>query len=569
MRFFLALNERGDVSFSPFQEMDKQNSGVRYLNTPLPLTAIQAVQEQMRRRTFYGFRPKGKKSDYSKARLLKVLEERNWPIQNPVWEENVPSSDCKTVQTAEMTNSQYQTLDHLIRGRQLSRRDLQVLARELKVEEEAIIRFAHANVKKGEAEWVPAVKPQGRGWQCQRCGERDVEEWPSCYGRAATCPSCKALGPSTSLGVFYRDRRPLFEDLKEVLFQPHWVLTEAQSLASAQVLEFMSATSQNKALLWAACGSGKTEVCFPAAAWALRQGRSVLFAAPRQDVIHDIAPRLKRDFPGLALQILTGSVPVRFQQGGLVLATTHQVLRFWQAFDVIFLDEMDAFPYQGSPALEWGLNHALRAHGKLLYLTATPSPKGLKEIRQGNMRLIQLPARHHRSPLPVPTIEKHSSAFDPKTNPVLDKACFEALHREGPILVFVPKISWIQPWVNQFRRYFPDWQIDGSFSSDPGRSLKLEKLRRNEFDLFVSTTILERGITLERIQVVVLAADHSVFDERALVQMAGRVGRTRENPGGNVVFMSHAESPGMKTAIRWIETQNRLARERGLIDNPS
>ncbi|WP_407306271.1 DEAD/DEAH box helicase family protein [Desulfosporosinus sp. SB140] len=566
MRFFLTLNEGGDVSFSPFREMDKLNSGVSYLNTPLPLSVIQALQDQMQRRTFFDLCSRGNKCDRSKTKVLRVLREQNWYSRDLIWEESIVSSSLRVPEGVEMTDPHYQAFDRLVRGRQLSLGDLRALSFELKLEEGTIIRFAHVNVERKKAEWVPAVKPQGRGWQCQRCGERDVEEWPSYFGRAATCPSCKALGSSTSLEVLYRDHRTLLEDHKEVSFHPHWPLTEAQRLAGEQVLEFMSDVSQNKALLWAACGSGKTEVCFPAAVWALNQRKSVLFAAPRQDVIHDVAPRLKRDFPGLSIQVLMGSAPIRFQSGGMVLATTHQVLKFWRAFDVIFLDEMDAFPYQGSRALEWGVTQALRPDGKLLYLTATPSAQGLKEVQQGDMRLIQLPARHHRFPLPVPTIERYPHAFDLKENPTLNKGCFEALRQEGPILVFVPKISWIQPWINHFSRYFPGWHIDGSYSSDPGRLSKLEKLRQNKFDLFVSTTILERGITLERIQVVVLAADHSIFDERALVQMAGRVGRTRENPVGSVVFMSQLESPSMKTAIRWIEAQNRLALERGLID---
>ncbi|HBP64180.1 MAG TPA: restriction endonuclease subunit R, partial [Desulfosporosinus sp.] len=125
----------------------------------------------------------------------------------------------------------------------------------------------------------------------------------------------------------------------------------------------------------------------------LKQGKSVLFAAPRQDVINDVAPRIQRDFPNYPVQVLTGTSTVKFQNGGMVLATTHQVLRFWRAFDLIFMDEMDAFPYHGSHALEWGLNHALRPGGKLIYLTATPSSEALKAVRRGEMQLIRLPAR--------------------------------------------------------------------------------------------------------------------------------------------------------------------------------
>ena len=456
--------------------------------------------------------------------------------------------------------------NRLVLGRQLSLSDLRRLARELKVDAQEIIKFAHLNVEQGSAQWIPAVKSLGSGWQCQRCGETDVEEWPSLHGIAATCRSCESIGASTSLEVLYRDHRSLLEGPTEVRFRPHWVLTEAQRLASEQLLEFLQDPSAEKALLWAACGAGKTEVCFPAAARALKEGKSVLFAAPRQDVIHDIVPRLQRDFKDYPFQVLSGTMSVKFQSGGMVLATTHQVLRFWQAFDVIFMDEMDAFPYHGSRALEWGLNHALRQGGKILYLTATPSQEALRAVQQGRMRLIRLPARHHRTPLPVPIWERLRRSLDPNGGTGLWSSLIETLRVKGPVLVFVPKISWLNPWIKWFQRRFPDWQIDGSYSADPGRSGKLERLRQGKFDLFVSTTILERGITLSGIQVVVLAADHPVFDERALVQMAGRVGRTRESPEGRVIFISKQRTSAMKTAVKWIEEQNKRALELGLIE---
>jgi Superfamily II DNA/RNA helicase required for DNA uptake (late competence protein) len=203
-------------------------------------------------------------------------------------------------------------------------------------------------VEQGRAKWVPAVRKVGNSWQCQRCGERNVEEWPGQYEMAATCRSCESIGSSTSLDVLYRDERSLSGGPSEVIFQPHWVLSEAQRIASEQVLQFIKDPRVETALLWAACGAGKTEVSFPSAAWTLKQGKSVLFAAPRQDVINDVTPRLQRDFPNYPFQVLTGTSSIKFQGGRMVLATTHQVLRFWRAFDVIFMDEMDAFLIRGA-----------------------------------------------------------------------------------------------------------------------------------------------------------------------------------------------------------------------------
>ena len=571
MLFFLTLNQNGNVSFSLLREGDKQDFGVSYLRTPLPLAIIEGIQEQLQRRTLFSFWDLGK-SKTTRQKIDKLLKtifreavELDWAEFNPepFTHQGQLESRLEEKSKPDITVR----FSELVLGRQLSIRDLRGLARELKITELKVIELAHNNVVQGKAQWVPSVKRRGNRWQCLRCGQEDVEEWPSFYGTTATCRSCESIGVSTSLEVLYRDQRSLMESPREVKFEPHWALTEAQRLAGEQVLDFVQG-SEERALLWAACGAGKTEVCFPSAAWALKQGKSVLFAAPRQDVIHDITPRLQRDFPGYSLQVLTGTIPVKFQTGGLVLATTHQVLRFWQAFDVIFMDEMDAFPYLGSEALAWGLKHALRQGGKILYLTATPSPEGLKLVQQDKMRLIELPARHHRNPLPIPVWQKSPHSLDPKENGCREEWTeqIRAIRTEGPVLVFVPKIAWVGPWIQAFRQHFPDWQIDGSYSSDSGRAQKVNRLIRGEFDLFVSTTILERGITLSGIQVVVLAADHPIFDERALVQMAGRVGRTRECPGGRSVFIAKQCSPAMKTAIHWIEAQNSRAMELGLLE---
>ncbi|KUO73892.1 MAG: restriction endonuclease subunit R [Desulfosporosinus sp. BRH_c37] len=567
MHFFLTLDKNGSVGFSPFREGNDQNSSVvSYLSVPLSCATIQAVQGQLCRRGPFDFWFKGSKRKDTKLEILKILKVFGWNESDLTWKECSPAPVIDQGPPEEQNNEVEKAFNQLTRGRQLSTGDLRGLARELKIKEDDIKRLAQANVEKGRAKWVPAVSPIGKGWRCQRCGERDVEEWPSQYEMAATCRSCESIGASTSLDALYRDEHSLLGGPSEVIFRPHWVLTDAQHLASEQVFEFIKDPCEETALLWAACGAGKTEVCFPSAAWALKQGKSILFAAPRQDVINDIAPRLHRDFPDYPFQVLSGTSSAKFQGGGMVLATTHQVLRFWRAFDVIFMDEMDAFPYSGSRALEWGLNHALRQGGKILYLTATPSSEGLKAVRQGKMRLIRLPARHHRTSLPVPIWVKSRITIDPNgcTSEWASQSIL--LRAQGPVLVFVPKIAWIDPWIKCFRQCFPGWQVDGSYSADPGRSSKIERLRQGEFDIFVSTTILERGITLSRIQVVVLGADHPVFDERALVQMAGRVGRTIESPVGSVLFMSKRMTKAMKTAVQWIEEQNKCALELGLIE---
>ena len=61
-------------------------------------------------------------------------------------------------------------------------------------------------------------------------------------------------------------------------------------------------------------------------------------------------------------------------------------------------------------------------------------------------------------------------------------------------------------------------------------------MRDGDYDFLVTTSILERGVTFPEIDVYVLGADDPVFSSSALVQIAGRAGRSQSRPTGRVVF---------------------------------
>src|SRR5690606_17483684 len=112
-------------------------------------------------------------------------------------------------------------------------------------------------------------------------------------------------------------RKPIQLDLD-------YALTAPQQQASAELLEFWR-QGGGKALVWAACGAGKTEVTFPLIRQALQEGGDVLFAIPRQDIVREMIERLRSAFPGIEVAGHYGGQPW-FAPGQLVVATTHQVL---------------------------------------------------------------------------------------------------------------------------------------------------------------------------------------------------------------------------------------------------
>nr|WP_313784528.1 DEAD/DEAH box helicase [Paenibacillus larvae] len=135
-----------------------------------------------------------------------------------------------------------------------------------------------------------------------------------------------------------------------------WKLSEAQSAASAEAVRFLDRRRKNTAdrqpdrfLIWAVTGAGKTEMIFPLIAHELARGGRVLIATPRRDVVLELAPRIAKAFAGVELAVLYGGSTDRWERGALTIATTHQLLRFTQAFDLVVIDELDAFPYHKNP----------------------------------------------------------------------------------------------------------------------------------------------------------------------------------------------------------------------------
>ena len=56
----------------------------------------------------------------------------------------------------------------------------------------------------------------------------------------------------------------------------------------------------------------------------------------------------------------------------LIIATTHQLLKFYQAFDLLIIDEVDAFPFVDNAVLYHAVDRAIKPNRtKIFFLTAT------------------------------------------------------------------------------------------------------------------------------------------------------------------------------------------------------
>lgn len=420
--------------------------------------------------------------------------------------------------------------------------------------------------------------------RCRRCGSAATARTAcaACgLSGCAYCEACLALGRSRSCALLVRSApRPAVRCAAgtgaAASAQRRWGLGAAQAEAAAAALgvlaerrERSAGSSPERFLLWAVTGAGKTEITFPLLAAALAAGGRALVATPRRDVVLELAPRIARAFPAANLAVLYGGSPGRWDRADITLATTHQLLRFHQGFDLVIIDEMDAFPFHGDPILAYAAEQACKPGGTFIYLSATPPRELQRQALAGSLRHAKVPVRFHGHPLPLPRRLRAEAVERVLKQGRLPKGLMQelrrSLDRSAQIFLFVSRIVHIEPLLALLRRQLPGTAIEGTSSKDPLRTEKVAAFRERKITLLVTTTILERGVTVPRSDVFILDAGSSLFDEAALVQMAGRAGRSKEDPAGRVFLVSREWNRAQRRAVSQIHSMNSVARKQGYL----
>ncbi len=107
-------------------------------------------------------------------------------------------------------------------------------------------------------------------------------------------------------------------------------------------------------------------------------------ATPRTDVVLELAPRIQKVFPNTFVQALYGGGTVENRYSPLIVATTHQLYRFEDAFDVAIVDEADAFPYTFDETLQKAVQKAKKPNAPILFVTAMPSDELIDKVKKLN-----------------------------------------------------------------------------------------------------------------------------------------------------------------------------------------
>ena len=382
---------------------------------------------------------------------------------------------------------------------------------------------------------------RGEQMKCPRCGNTQKSYFYK-GSHGYYCRKCIGFGRLLLEEEINIKLEDIHDDCSEYTMQ--YPLTKQQEAVSKECQQYIRTKD---VLLECVCGAGKTEMVLASIADALNEKRKVCFAIARRQVVLELAERLKIYFKRAKIVAVCGGHTDEID-GDLIVCTTHQLYRYQGQFSLLILDEPDAFPYRGDEVLHGIAKHA--CIGNIIYLTATPDAYLLSRVKEGMMHHIILNKRPHGHDLPVPRLLIYPSVllFFILIRWINKHAC-------NPRIIFVPTIKTAKI-LGLILNIFMQCYVCTSESED--RDEIICHFKQNPLGVMIATTVLERGVTIPKADICVWHANHSVFDEAGLIQMAGRAGRSFTSPEGDVLFLCSEKTELVQLCKNKIEQANQI-----------
>ena len=372
---------------------------------------------------------------------------------------------------------------------------------------------------------------------CPICGNKD----PRYIGYKNSKPYCRKC-----ISFIGEEAKANYKTPEQARIFLEYELSEEQKQLSNQLITNYKAGCNS--FIHAVCGSGKTEIVINSIAYAIECGDRVGFAVPRRDVAIELWERFKKIFKKNKIVLVCGGYH-EILEGDLVCLTTHQLFRYEKYFDLLIMDEVDAFPYQGNETLHTFFQRSLK--GRYILMSATITPELMKEIKKDGTKVLELFTRFHKYPLPVPECYQNNLLL---LYYKLIKECRNFLKNGKQIFIFCPTISICKTLYKLIKPFLKNGTFVHSKIKD--RQIRINDFKNGKYKFLVTTAVLERGVTVKDLQVVVFLADHKIYDRYSLIQIAGRAGRKKEAPEGRVIFLAKEINIEIKECISDIISAN-------------
>ena len=276
-------------------------------------------------------------------------------------------------------------------------------------------------------------------------------------------------------------------------------------------------------------GFGKTEVALRAAFKAIEDNKQVAFLVPTtilaQQHYETIQDRFK-NFPVNYAVLSRFQTPTEakkitegLKEGKIDLVVgTHRLLSKdvkFKDLGLLIVDEEQRFGVKHKERLK-----ELKANIDVLTLTATPIPRTLHMSMIGvrDLSVMETPPSN-RYPIQTYVMEQIPS--------VIKEACMREIARGGQVFYLHNHIGDIDDVVTELENLMPSARIvsvHGRMSKNQMEDILYRFLNR-EFDILVTTTIIETGIDMPNVNTMLIEnADHYGLSQ--LYQLRGRIGRS-------------------------------------------
>ena len=276
-------------------------------------------------------------------------------------------------------------------------------------------------------------------------------------------------------------------------------------------------------------GFGKTEVAMRAAFKCVQHSRQVAVLVPTTVLAEQHYRNFQDRFSSTPFEVGVLSrfhsasrnreTVERVKKGEIdILIGTHRILGKQVRFSdlgMVIIDEEHRFGVKQKERFK-----ELKNSIDVLALTATPIPRTMQMALTGirDISVIETPPPRRHS------IKTFVSLDDAET---IRDALLREVRRGGQAFFVHNRVRSIELITNQLRELLPEAKIEYGHGQMSESELEevMERFTRHEFDILVSTTIIESGIDISNANTILIDRAH-IFGLSQLYQMRGRVGRS-------------------------------------------
>ncbi|MEM6642799.1 MAG: transcription-repair coupling factor, partial [Bacteroidota bacterium] len=305
--------------------------------------------------------------------------------------------------------------------------------------------------------------------------------------------------------------------------------TPDQSVATTDVKADMEMEHPMDRLVCGDVGFGKTEIAIRAAFKAVNSGKQVAVLVPTTILAMQHHRTFSSRLEKMPVNVEyinrfkttkeISQIKSRLQEGKVdILIGTHRIVNKDMDFKdlgLMIIDEEQKFGVKVKEKLK-----DMRVNVDSLTLTATPIPRTLHFSLMGarDLSIISTPPPNRR---PV-TTELH--AFNEE---IIRDAVSHELRRGGQVFMVHNRVSDIEQIGNLIYKLVPDAKIGIAHGQMEGPQLEKAMLKfiEGDFDVLVSTNIIESGLDIPNANTIIINNAH-MFGLSDLHQMRGRVGRS-------------------------------------------